>query len=226
MSKPKIAVVMPVWAEMEWQYHMTVAAIRTLFCTTDIPFHMVIAERGAELGDFAHRQPNRYHHIVTNEGSVNADTNLGFEYAAESLMADYIVYTGNDLFARPGWLEALLECFEHECCGAATLAYSAGDRQIPAKDQIVEAIYGPFMMFPASWRFDAETFPHTFGDTDLIMRIYRDGKRQLMNRRVQVHHFSHSTLGHGDFDEARQRFIEKHKDCPIQQYFGLAGIQI
>lgn len=216
----KISVVMPVLINEPWQIPMTHCAIETLLCTTEIPFELVVVETGAGresrfTGDRAEWWPmvDGFQHIaLPRGGGVNADTNIGFDAAT----GDKIVYTGNDIFTRPGWLEAMLKCFEIKDCGIATLA--SGDLRHSPQDVISEGVYGPFMMFNKGWRFDAAEFPMSFGDTDLIMRQYNAGFRSYRNWSVVIQHFTHSTVGEGDFKDAEPRFRARHQASPLWIY--------
>lgn len=216
----KISVVMPVKIMEEWQAPMTRCAIDTLRCTTDIPFELIVAESG--IHPLFSKGVDR--HIHCKGDSVNEDTNEGFY----QVTGDYTVYTANDIMVRPGWLEALLQCFEIEDCGIATLASS--DLNMTPSNCIIEGIYGPFMMFENIRVFNHRQFPQAFGDTDLIMQIYKEGKRSYRNHNVIIQHAPHTTLGHGDFDEARLKFIEKWSKDPVMRhtrlFYELAGIQI
>lgn len=213
---------MPVLINERWQYEMTLCAINTLKCTTEHPFELVVALSRKSLEDIyvdlAEWGDTKC--IDVDESSPNADCNKGLE----ACDGDLIVYTGNDVFVRPGWLEALLECFEIEDCGAATLGNAdLKHKPVPA---IMEGVYGPFMMFERGWAFDAETFPCQFGDTDLIMRIYEAGKRMYRNHRVVVEHLLRQTVGgeanDKDFLAARDRFIRKHAGSKLLMYRALA----
>ena len=219
---PSVSVMMPVLVNEPWQLAMTQCAIKTLRCTTDHQFELVIAHAPteytdliAEIGDIVREKV-----IPTVTGTPNADCNKGLD----ACTGDIVVYTGNDVFVRPGWLEALLECFEIEDCGAATLG-NAELKHVPMP-RIMEGVYGPFMAFRQDWRFDAETFPCQFGDTDLIMRIYESGKRMYRNHKVVIHHLLRQTVGgeanDKDFLAARDRFIRKHGDSNLLMYRALS----
>jgi len=150
-------------------------------------------------------------HIRCEKANVVKDTNQAIDAAT----GDYIVHTGNDIFMKPGWLEALLECFKIPDCGAATLASS--DLKHKPTNSIMEGIYGPLFMFKKGWRFD-EDYENIFGDTDMIMRIYASGKRSYRNWNVVVTHLYQQTFQPMDgkqnlaerFDKFKKLFIQKH----------------
>lgn len=196
---------------------MTACAIDTLFCTTGVPFELVIFERlhpARPLGAHSLQarisaMPNCLWVAEPTTDGPNQDANR----ALALCKAPKVVYTGNDVFVRDGWLEALLECFQHPDCGAATLA--SRDLKHHTRPTIAEGIYGPFMMFDRSQSFDADTFPSAFGDSDLIMRLYAQGKRQYRNWRVVIEHLNAQTINgpehQRDFEAALARFKTKHE---------------
>ena len=229
----KITVVMPVKIEHEWQVLMTVCALRTLRCTTLEHYELIVAEKSGIWterlrGELGGPDMNLAAQFVDcpKDTLSNADCNLGFD-AAERGGATHIVYTGNDIFTRPGWLEALKKCWELPRCGASTLASRDLRPSWPEFDQLVsegrilEGWYGPFMMFESRWRIDAATFPAAFGDTDLCARIYGEDLRMYRNWEVSIEHLTHSTLGASDFPIARERFLRKHRDSPLAFVKGL-----
>ena len=217
---PSVSVMMPVLLEHPWQYEMTLCAIETLECTTEVPFELVVAQARRSHEDLWLKMNEIAKCIDVDESSPNADCNNGLD----ACTGDIVVYTGNDVFVRPGWLEALLECFEIEDCGAATLGNA--ELKHVAMPRIMEGVYGPFMAFRQDWRFDAETFPCQFGDTDLIMRIYESGKRMYRNHKVVIHHLLRQTVGgeanDKDFLAARDRFIRKHGESNLLMYRALS----
>lgn len=210
----RVAVVMPTYVTEAWQLAMTRAAVETLRVTADLPFDLVVANRP---GKFERELTAIFMkaeaHVVETPGrSVNHDTNLGFDRAQE-LGADLVVYTGNDVFTRPGWLGGLLACFDHDpLCQVATLMPAENRAGLGPRRGIDEGVYGPFMMFSSAHRFDADEFPGVFGDTDLVMRLYREGGRAFRNNDHVVHHFLHQTaiFGPEEFAAARERFVARH----------------
>ncbi len=233
----KIAVVLPILIEHEWQVPMTKCAIDSLYCTTKIPFVLVIVETGdfhpgtfmRDGDEYPTRETTIIHHWIEQKGNAARDVNEGLVLAQEE-GATHTVYTGNDIFVRPGWLEAHLKCWDIPDCGASTLASS--DMKHQAQDLISEGVFGPHYMFESHRRFDEERFPATFGDTDMIMGIYKEGKRKYRNWNVVIQHLLRQTTGSGEdhqkgFLEARERFAQKHAGCPLWMYQALVqGIGI
>ena len=236
-NHPKVSVVMPVLAPHEWQRSMTRCAIETLRCTTKRAFELVVVQAGnpwinrhvAPWGQFVNRVVN----FERPTGNVTMEINAGID-ASEG---EVIVYTGNDVFVRDGWLEALLETLALPGCGVATLASSDlrhAIGQMP-RDDILEGVYGPFMAFRKTttqwtpddydgqtiakgWRFDAEAFPCQFADSDLVARMYEAGLASYRNFKVVIHHLNKQTLGtdanQRDFRRSHERFIARHGKNP------------
>jgi hypothetical protein len=238
---PSVSVVMPVLHNERWQKMLTRAALDTMRVTTDLKFQSIIVEAGTCcFGRYGSAdEPNDCYNstqpggrlptddvwiTLERPGGPVVDANEGFRVAA----GDLIVYISNDIFVRPGWLEALLECYARfPDCGVATLA-SSDLKHRPDPGRISEGVYGPFMMFPRGWEFDAESFPTAFADTDLITRIYRTGKRSYRNWSVVISHQPHTTVrdavvADGEeasrrFHEQRQRYAQKHYGCGLLVY--------
>jgi len=225
MADMKIAVVLPILIEHNWQIPMTHCAIDTLFLTTNVPFKLIIVE--TESCHFPNKACWRYHNI-SKRGNATRDINEGLELAESE--STHTIYTGNDIFVRPGWLEAHIQCWQIPDCGASTLASS--DMKHKQHNLISEGVFGPHFMFESHRRFDEERFPATFADTDMIMTLYKEGKRKYRNWNVVIQHLLRQTTGSGEdhekgFLEARDRFIIKHAGCPLWMYQALVqGIGI
>lgn len=189
--------------------------------TTKVPFELIIVESGSSYFKYASIdfENSDIHHISFTKPLGYAKE---FNQAIDEASGDYIVHIGNDIFTRPGWLEALLKCFEIEDCEAATLASS--DLKHEAMDKIMEGIYCPLMMFKKGWHFD-EDYKDVFLDTDLIMRIYESGKRMYRNWSVVITHLNQQTFGQQTqqqkdekFNKAKELFVSKHNNSNLLMY--------
>lgn len=227
----QIAVVMPVLINHAWQMPMTQCALQTLRCTTDVPIKIVVTEAvksgrdsmGVPYSD----GPNDADAWIMGPytGNPTKDINDGIDEAVKRWSPEYILYMGNDTFVRPGWAEALLECFQRADCGIATL--SSADLghtpigQVAGQNVIHEGLYGPFMMFRSGWRFDHETFPCAFADSDLMMRVYEMGQRSFRHNRVVIQHLNRQTLEAKNdevqlsYEESQVRFNTKWGHSPL-----------
>lgn len=204
-----VSVVLPVLVKEAWQEHMTSACVAIMCSTTGVPFELVVVESESDhFGSLAD-----IHVKIDPKQGPSKDVNKGFEAAT----GDFVVFTGNDVFTRPGWLEALLACFDIPDCGVATLR--ASELQLPPTDRIIEGVYCPLMMFRKGWRFD-EAYPGAWGDTDLIMRIYEQGQRSYRNNLVTIDHIGQATdkavlsaeESKARFMEGQRLFIERHAE--------------
>lgn len=215
---PKISVVLPIMINEPWQKEMTDCCIKTMLCTTNISFELIVIET---LTDY-YKNGQGYIYLNFKERlGYNAEFNKGVEISS----GDYIVHMGNDIFTRPGWLEAMLKCFEIPDCGAATLASS--DLKHTPVNRIMEGLYFCIMMLKKEdFKFCDNEFSGVFGDTDLILRLYESGKRMYRNWNVLVHHLGSQSGGgienpierEKTFNESKQMFINKHQGSPLLIY--------
>lgn len=184
--------------------------------TTNYPFELVIIESGTE---YFKDQADVFVPRPSAGSTLVRDLNAGIDHAD----GDILVHTANDIFTRPGWLEALIECFEIPDCGVATLA--ASDLNQRPMNKIMEGIYGPLMAFKCGWEFDPD-YKNIFSDSDLIMRIYEAGFRSYRNWRVRITHLYQQTYSvneteedlNSNFEAGKRLFIEKHKDSNLFMY--------
>jgi len=223
---PKVTVILPIRITEKWQAIMTDCCIATMRATTEVPYELIVVESGSDY--FGERKDidGRYLHFPQGIGYAKE-----FNRAIDMASGDYIVHIGNDIFTRPGWLEALLKCFEIPSdCGAATLASSElGHEPI---DIVMEGLYCPIMMFKKEWRFD-EDFSDVFLDSDLIMRIYKAGFRMYRNWNVVITHLCQQTFSKENtkeqkdkkFNAGKDLFIKKHSDSSFTLWMYRAIIE-
>jgi len=219
---------MPVLINHPWQIPMTRCAIETLSVCAEERFELIVVESEnhhfERAGpDYALRSHFDYVYLHRPYDAANknptADINAGLDLAK----APICVYTGNDVFVRPEWDEALIECFAMPNAGMATLA--SGDlmgtppSSLFGARVISEGIYGPFCAFRSEQRFDAKSFPSSWADSDMIMRHYKRGLRMYRNNRVVIEHLNQQTIngpGHEqDFQRAKERFFALHADAQL-----------
>lgn len=211
-----VSVILPIKIKEKWQEHMTECCIRTMMDTTDMPFELVIAESESSCYEDSGYS---YIHFPKSLGYSKE-----FNQALSRVTGDYIVHIGNDIFTRPGWLEAMMKCFEIPDCGAATLASS--DMKHNPASRIMEGIYCPLMMLRREdFRFDEDTFPDVFNDSDMIMQMYESGKRMYRNWNVVIVHLGQQTYKMSDpkkreleFNAAKERFVKKHGNSKLLIY--------
>ena len=217
-----LSVILPVIELTEFHARLTDNAIRNLRQTAAGPFELVIVEtaespRLVSAADI---------HVHKGERSCySADFNAGLVAASGTFFAQ----TANDLVLGAGWDDALLAPWRSRSdCGAATLLSTAHSAE--HRTDIEEGFHGPIMAFPRGWTLDAEEFPNIFSDTDLVMRIYREGRRMYRNWSVRAHHIGGGEQTWRDvagpdkgaiFMAARERFRARHQDCGLMMFRAL-----
>lgn len=231
---------------------MTDHALCSMRLCTDVPFRFVIMEtldeqnRPSLLSGAVGMWKNGHdvHEIVPHPHTIVEKLNLGLRQCT----ADYVVHTANDIFVRPGWLEALLEVFtKYPDAGVATLASSdiKGPQGTQA-DVIREGIYGPHMMFRRQWDVGANVpssnrrvqpvdeirvtgtlspdkqfdprYHSLMSDTDLIMAHYAAGLVSYRNYRVVIDHLNRATMD-GLYSKEDQEKRLKEADAYFRRKF-------
>lgn len=218
MSNTKsVSVVVPCLTENEWQIHLTRAIISIAKATTKVPFELIVAEAVGSAFE------NECDNWCGNKakGYANADQNAGMDLAT----GEIVVLLTNDVFVKPGWLEALLQCFDIPDCGIASLGTS--DHREQSADIITEGLWCPLMAFrrEQNFRFDDDLFPSYWGDSDLVMRVYNAGFRAYRNRRIICDHLGRATntADHirgreEEIESAKQKFIARHSSSHLLIY--------
>jgi hypothetical protein len=226
--KPKtasVSVILPVMIREPWQQEMTTACIHIMQSTTRIPFQLIMVETESKVfhfdPSFLSSTDDQYLYRPEKTTYVK-DFNAGLDAAT----GDYVVQTGNDIFTQPGWLEALLECFEtYSDCGAASLGtHEGGGLSHRPAPFIIEGWYDPLMMWKKKdrpvdlWRFD-EAYAGCFSTSDLIMRLYTAGYRCYRNHRVVCSHIGQQTWSNEEMNVVRpaatKLFIERWGNSPL-----------
>ena len=222
----KVSVVVPCLTEDLWQVHLTEACLKMAISGARTPFELIICEAvGNHFENFEANSPLvpdpvKYHHRP-EKGFANADQNAGLDLATGRI----VVLLTNDVFVKPGWLEALVDCFKYEDCGMASLGTS--DHAEQPLDVILEGLWCPVMALlnDPRLRFDAETFPSYWGDTDLVMKVYNSGFRAYRNFRVVCDHLgratnteSHPAGKAAEIERARELFAQRHSMSPLLIY--------
>jgi GT2 family glycosyltransferase len=129
--------------------------------------------------------------------------------------SDFVVFVGNDVFVDDNWLECLVECFDKQDCGMATLGND--EHHDEKKSEIEEDIYFSVCMFRKKDAWFDSNYTFVFDDTDMIFRIYQDGRKCYKNLGCIVQHKPHSTLGEyggnkEEYDRCREYFKQKWAD--------------
>jgi len=222
-----VSVVVPCLTEHRWQVDLTEAIIQVARHTTDVPFELIIAEAVGNY--FDGRLPRQHlppvdadkHFYNPAKGNANGDTNAGMALCS----GDIIVVLTNDVFVKPGWLEAMLACFDlFPDCGMASLATTDHQGESQPVNAILEGIWCPIfaVLNRPEFRFDAVEFPSEWGDYDLVMRVYAAGFKAYRNRIVVCNHLGRMTNGNAMEPEKaakiegyRQKFLQRWGNTPV-----------
>lgn len=208
-----ISVVIPTFIKNDKQLSMTIKCIEAAK-KTNVPRETIIVETGTNyLSDYAD-----LHLYEKNRTNATSSINRGFGLCS----GDYICLLTNDVIVDEGWLEALLKCFEIYDCGLATLATTQLLHN--REDKIKEGIWFSLAMIPRKYAHFSEEFTNSWDDTDLIMRVYLDGKKMYRNYSVVVEHNAGQTHyqdpSHtNNFENNRAKFIDKYKQYKDMEIF-------
>jgi GT2 family glycosyltransferase len=158
-------------------------------------------------------------YIFSKEPKSYAE-NINMGMAASS--GSYICCLNNDLILPRNWTDAIEECFKIPDCGVATIDSTQYNRE--PSDEIIEHFFGGFWVIKRQVYeevgFMDSGFRHAFDDADYWVRVYKQGYKIYMNRKVVADHKGGSTIyGFKDHSERfvamRSRFNLKHKDCEL-----------
>lgn len=202
---PSVSVVLPVYLK-DGKTAETLKCVSLLRSKTSIPFELIIVETCSKnfigLADIYVYEKQRT--------CPNRSVQRGFDCAK----SDFVVFVGNDVFVNDDWLESLLECFDKDDCGIATLGNNE-HKDIQA-NEIKESIYFSICMVRKKDAWFDNNYTFVFDDTDMIFRIYQSGRKCYKNLKSIVEHKPHSTLGEfgGDrveYERSRKYFADKWK---------------
>lgn len=213
----QISVVMPVLIRNDRHLAMTMKCLDLARKNTKLPFELVIIETASQYlideADIYIYEKN----ITTPEISHNH----GFKCAS----SEYITLLTNDVFVSEGWLESLIDCFKISDCGCSTLASTQFNHQ--KQDKIEEGNWWSVAMvkkemFEKVGYYD-ERFINSWCDTDLLLRIYKEGFKMYRNFNCVVDHLVGATIYEkpgfkANYEMGRKLFAEKHEGCGIPLY--------
>lgn len=177
-------------------------------------YELIFVDNGSTVDESWVKEYGRYIRFKKNEGISN-----GWNAGIQAAKNDKVIILGDDTLANPGWVEAMLECFEFEDCGASCPQVEG----MPYRDKLTEVWnWFPGACFMVSKKivekvgyFDWETFyPCNWEDCDYQIRLLAYGYKLYTNPKAFVNHRMGATLHVDDlsnpFEQLRQKFIEKH----------------
>lgn len=212
-----VSVVFPIFLPTAKHKEMTDKCIYLAKANTNIDAKWVIVETCSK--HYEHEADIYIHEEVKT--TPNKSINRGFG-AADT---EFVIFLANDVFVGEGWIESLLECFEKKDCGMATLGTT--EYGCTKTGEIIERIYFSVCMVRKSDAWFDPAYDNLFDDSDLIMRIYANGKKCYMNLGCIVDHLRHKTYGPPNLSDPKnikqreyfQKKWEAHKDSPIYKLF-------
>lgn len=215
MQTPLISVVVPVLIRNDKQLAMTMKCLGLAKLKTKLPYELIIVESGSQyLADEA--DVHIYEKDVT---TPEISHNRGFRAAR----GEYVVLLTNDVFVDDNWLECLLDCFKLPWVGAATLASTQFHHV--KQDKIEEGNWWSVAMVPKKVFEEVgyydERFINSWCDTDLLIRIYKTGKKMYRNFNCVVEHLVGATIYEKpgfkeNYEMGRKLFHMKHSDCGLE----------
>lgn len=201
---PTVSVVLPVYIKDDVARLNTIRCISLLKSKTKYPFELIIVETCSQ---YFIEDADIY--VYEKQRTCpNRSVQRGFDCAK----SDFVVFVGNDVFVDDGWLECLLECFDKDDCGIATLGNN--EHNDTRQSAIIESIYFSICMVPKHDAWFDPNYTFVFDDTDMIFRIYTMGRKCYKNLGCIVQHKPHSTLGEfggnrEEYERSRKYFADK-----------------
>lgn len=206
-----VSVVYPVYIPTPKHKQMTDANLLLAKSSTDVPVDWIIVETESK---YYVNEADVYIH-EKRRTNPNISVNRGFSAARTK----YVIFLANDVKVCNNWVEKMVECFDkHSDCGLSSIGNN--EHNDPIDDVIVEEGHKFFFSVSMMRREDAwldPNYTYIFDDTDLIFRLYLQGKKHYKNLSGHVYHQPHSTLGKfcGNVDEYNKNkeiFKEKYKE--------------
>lgn len=211
----RISVVMPILILSDKHMSMTMKCMSLAKAKTKLTYELVVVETCSQYFiDYA----DIYIHEKDKNSSAEKSHNRGFKVAS----GDFITLLTNDVYVEDGWLECMLDCFKISDCGASTLASSQFNHA--KEDKIEEGNWFSTCMFKKEV-FDKigyydDRFRDSWCDTDLLVRMYKQGYKMYRNFNCVVEHLigqtNYDKPGFKDnYEMGRTLFNEKHAGCTL-----------
>ena len=210
-----ISIIFPTLITTDKQLSMSYNAMDCIKRYTTVPYELIVVETQSSY--FV--EDSDIHIYEKNKCGTNKSLNKGFKLAT----GDYIMMLSNDVFVKPGYCEAMLECFKrYEDCIVSTTACTQFNHF--AMNKIEPGNWWGMFLIDGKWfrkvGFLDEGYMAEWSDTDLIMAMASEGKQMYRNFNVVVEHLvgqtEYSKSDHTkSFVEGRERFINKWKNSGL-----------
>ena len=261
MSAPRISVVLPVLAPTPFLRAMTEFAIKSLRVHAVEQFELIVVEAAYDHfnpkkavfyqgNDYQGtptepsvllfkqdideaQQIDKYLNFIPPVGGVK-EINAGIDAAS----GEFILLTGSDVIAPPGWDAELLRIFAGiPDCGVASLSAYEPNATIGPMGPlplVVEGMFSPFMMIRngRGWRFD-EAFERVYQDSDLVLRMRTAGLHPYRSCCTHVWHLGSVTNKSAGEDHVaahaaslardERLFYERWANCPYATFAMIRG---
>lgn len=148
----------------------------------------------------------------------------GWNDGIKAAKGKYIVVINDDITARPGWLESMVEAFSID----GAMVSSCAVEHLPAGTGIKECReWFPGSCFMLTKEtidkvgyFDEDITPFYFEDADYWTRVYKSGGKLVRNYAIQIGHAEsdvlHKIENNGEvFQKNKAKFLKKHGFDPI-----------
>lgn len=144
---------------------------------------------------------------------VRTTPNIAMNKGFEACTGDYVVFFSNDIKVCDNWIELMLKCFDNKDCGIASLGNN--EAQDIIDDRIVDGLFFSVCMMKKEDAWFDKNYNRVFDDTDLIFRLYLEGKKFYKNLAGYIEHKVHATLGEyagsrEEFERSKSYFKEKY----------------
>lgn len=214
---PSISVVTPILVNSAEKVPVVHKYLSIAKSRTRIPFTFIIVETESDL----FKQYADIHIYELERSDCNISLNRGFSCCR----SDYVVMLTDDVLVPENWIELLLEPFDKfDDCGASTLAT---DQFFHVKqDKIEEGVWFSVGMVRREDAWFDEKYRSSWGDTDLVMRIYERGQKMYRNFGGIAKHLVGNTeykkSDHNDnFYKNKMYFSKKWYNANCQRMFNI-----
>ena len=214
---PSVSVVTPILVNSSEKIPIVHKYLSIAKSRTKIPFTFIIVETESDL----FRSYADVHIYERKRGDCNISLNRAFA----SCRSDYVILLTDDVLVPNNWIELLIEPFNKiDDCGASTLASDQFSHF--KQDKIEEGVWFSVGMVKREDAWFDENYRNSWGDSDLVMRIYERGEKMYRNFGGIAEHLVGNTeyrkSDHSDnFNKNKKYFIEKWHNAKCRRMYNI-----